>query len=157
MIMPVVGDTLNRRELSESKNARMRIRVVPQTHSRYACQVFIRGVPHCDASRTEEGRRQRSQELYVLRVFQTRIANHLGFETNGLHNPETYPEGQRWAVPSCLASLWPQSKCYPCPKSRSSGPCWRYDLLGLSRARVRGDVHPRWGSHVTSMLSQYGL
>ena len=36
---------------------------------------------------------------------------HGGFVTNGLRNPVTYPKGQRWADPSCHASLgW-----HPCP------------------------------------------
>ena len=40
--MPVVGDTLNRRELSGVGHARVRMLVVPQTHSQYACQALIR-------------------------------------------------------------------------------------------------------------------
>ena len=44
MILPVVGDNLNRRELSESRHARVRMRVVPQTHSQYACRALIRRV-----------------------------------------------------------------------------------------------------------------
>ena len=43
-IMPVVGDELNRRELSEFGHARVRMIVVPQTHSRYACRTLLRRV-----------------------------------------------------------------------------------------------------------------
>ena len=96
MIMPVVGDDLNRRGLSEFGHARVRMIVVPQTHSQYACQALIR----------------RAGKIYTFHLalhlrfplahFALHSAHRIrGFVINGLHNPVTYPEEQRWAVPSC--------------------------------------------------------